>query len=403
MKYSLLTSLLLLPLVMFSQTEYRVVMPRADGYPVVFNMTIKQEKNKPVWIIRNDVERLRVDSIRMKGDSLFVDMPFFDSRMAVSTKDKVLRGFWYKGTTTADLVMPLEATPGISWRFRPIEGDAAVNITGRYAVEFTRPDGSRRKSVAEFRQVKNRLTGTFLNPSGDYRYLEGIVTGDSLMLSCFDGSHAYYFGARLNKDRTIENGVYCSGPRYLEQWTAVPDADAKVEEAGAMMYLKDGEERLNFSFPDLDSNMVSINDERYKNKVVVLQLMGSWCPNCMDETAFLSNWYRKNRDRGVEVIGLAYEYSLDFRKAERTLRKFQQRYQVEYPFLVTGVITSDSLRTEKTLPQFTPIKAFPTTIFIGRDGKVKNVHPGFFGPGTGEHHQEYIREFNATIDKLLAE
>jgi thiol-disulfide isomerase/thioredoxin len=403
MVYRMMTVLLCLPSLLFSQTEYRVVMPRSDGYPVVFNMTVQQEKNKPVWIIRNDTERLRVDSIRPIGDSLFIDMPFFDSRMMISTKEKVLRGYWYKGTTTADLVMPVEATPGIRWRFQPVKGDARMNISGRYAVEFTRPDGTKRRSVAEFRQEKNRLTGTFLNPSGDYRFLEGIVTGDSLMLSCFDGSHAYYFGARIRTDGSLDSGVYCSGPKYMETWTAVKDAEAAVDDSNAMMYLKEGEERLDFRFPDLDSNMVSINDDRYRNKVVVLQLMGSWCPNCMDETAFLSSWYKKNRDRGVEVIALAYEYSPDFRKAERILRKFQQRHQVEYPFLVTGVITSDPLRTEKTLPQLTPIKAFPTTIFLGKDGKVKKIHPGFFGPGTGVYHEEYIREFNATIDKLLAE
>jgi len=121
----------------------------------------------------------------------------------------------------------------------------------------------------------------------------------------------------------------------------------------------------------------------------------------MDETAFLSEYYSKNKHRGLEVIGLAYEYSTDFHKAEKTLRKFQTRYQVEYPFLNTGVKTSDSLRTEKTLPQLTPIKAFPTTIFIGKDGKVQEIHPGFEGPGTGKHHEEYKKWFYATVDEML--
>ena len=386
----------------YGQTPYRVVMPREDGVPIVFNMGVDYEKGKMVWTIRNAAEKLRVDSIRECGDSIMVDMPFFDSRMSVIIgPDKMMKGFWYKGTTSADLVMPIVGTPGIKWRFEPVRGDASVNVSGRYAVQFTRPDGSKRKAVAEFRQDKNWITGTFLNPSGDYRFLEGIVTGDSVMLSCFDGSHAYYFGARAGKDGKIENGIFCSGPKYLEPWFAVKDPNAAVESSGAMMYLKEGEERLNFRFPDLDSNMVSINDKRFRNKVVVIQLMGSWCPNCMDETAFLSEFHKKNRQRGVEVIGLAYEYSSDFRKAEKTLRKFQQRHQVEYPFLNTGVTTNDSLRTEKTLPQLTPIKAFPTTIFLGKDGKVKKIHPGFEGPGSGEHHEQFKKEFYATIDELL--
>ncbi|MFN5937440.1 MAG: TlpA disulfide reductase family protein, partial [Sphingobacteriales bacterium] len=151
----------------------------------------------------------------------------------------------------------------------------------------------------------------------------------------------------------------------------------------------------------LDSTIVSIRDDRFKGKVVVVQLMGSWCPNCMDETAFLSTWYKQNKQRGVEVVALAYEYSADFHKAAQTLKKFQQRHQVEYPMLNTGVTSSDPQRTEKTLPQFTPIKVFPTTIFIGKDGRVKKVHAGFSGPGTGSHYEEFKKEFNLTIDQLL--
>jgi len=396
------TLVLLSSVASLAQKPYRVELAREDGVPIVFNMTTRLVNGIPVWEITNASEKLRVDSIRRSGDSLLVEMPFFDSRMtARELPGGVITGYWFKGTTGADAIMPFKATPGITTRFEAIEGAAVRNISGRYAVSFVRPDGSIRKSVAEFSQKGNRLTGTFLNPSGDYRFLEGIVTGDSLMLSCFDGSHAYYFGARVGDDGSLQNGIYCAGIRYKEPWTAVKNDAAKVYDSGAIMYLRDGEERLNFRFPDLDSNMVSINEERFRNKVVVIQIMGSWCPNCMDETAFLADWYKKNRNRGVEVIALAYEYTKDFRKAERSLRKFQQRHDVQYPMLNTGVLSADSLKTEKTLPQMTPIKAFPTTIFIGRDGKVKEVHPGFEGPGTGEYYEEFKKTFNATIERLL--
>jgi hypothetical protein len=121
----------------------------------------------------------------------------------------------------------------------------------------------------------------------------------------------------------------------------------------------------------------------------------------MDETAFLSEFYRNNKQRGVEVIGLAYEYSTDFERSRSSLRKFKDRFQVQYPLLITGVTVSDTLRTEKTLPQLTPIKAFPTTIFIGKDGKVAKIKAGFKGPGAGAYHEELKKEFTATIDQLL--
>jgi hypothetical protein len=121
----------------------------------------------------------------------------------------------------------------------------------------------------------------------------------------------------------------------------------------------------------------------------------------MDETAFLSEYYEKNRERGMEVIALAYEYSTDFDRARKSLLKFRQRYQVAYPMLITGVLSSDTLRTEKTLPELTPIRAFPTTIFIGRDGKVSKIHAGFSGPATGVHFDRYKRDFEETVTGLL--
>lgn len=78
----------------------------------------------------------------------------------------------------------------------------------------------------------------------------------------------------------------------------------------------------------------------------------------MDETAFLSNYYRENKNRGVEVIALGYEYSTDFVRSVKSLKKFQERFDVQYPMLITGVKVTDSHRTEKTLPQVTPIRFF---------------------------------------------
>ncbi len=343
-----------------NRTPYRVALLREDGHEIVFTMTDSMANGRHKWVIRNAGERITVDSIVRKGDSLFVEMPLFESRMRLHVSaDKTMKGTWTRAITSGIAEMPVTATPGITYRFPPLKGNAAKNISGRYAVEFTRKDGGTRKAVAEFRQQGNNVTGTFLNPSGDYRFLEGIVTGDSLMISCFDGAHAYFFGATINKDGSLRNGVFYSLVRSSEEWTARKDPKAKIDETRASVYLRDGEERLNFSFPDLDSNIVSINDPRFKNKVVVVQVMGSWCPNCMDETAFLSDYYKKNRERGVEVVGLAYEYSTNFRRSANSLRKFQKRYEVDYPILVTGVTTIDTLKTAKDASATDRIEKFP--------------------------------------------
>jgi hypothetical protein len=123
----------------------------------------------------------------------------------------------------------------------------------------------------------------------------------------------------------------------------------------------------------------------------------------MDETAYLSNYYAANRNRGVEVVALAYEASTDFARSQRSLRKFQQKFNVQYPMLITGVTSGDSLNAAKTLPEIGSIVAFPTTLFIGRDGLLKKIHTGFFGPGSGTHYEEFKDEFEATVNSLLRE
>lgn len=123
----------------------------------------------------------------------------------------------------------------------------------------------------------------------------------------------------------------------------------------------------------------------------------------MDETAFLSDYYNRNHNKGVEIIGLAYERTADYAESKAALIPFQQRFKVQYPILITGVEVSDKQRTEKTLPQLESIKAFPTSIIIDKKGNVRKIHSGFNGPGTGEHFTEFKKEFEETIGELLGE
>ncbi|MEY3687847.1 MAG: hypothetical protein RIR84_688, partial [Bacteroidota bacterium] len=245
--------------------------------------------------------------------------------------------------------------------------------------------------------------GSILTTTGDYRFLEGVANGDSLVMSTFDGTHAFYFSAAISKEGALVNGVFASGATSLETWNATRDANIELDETNVLMRVKEPAQPLNFSFPDLDGKMVSINDLRFKNKVVVIQIMGSWCPNCMDETAFLSKYYNEHPSMGVEVIGLAYEYSTDFEKARTSLMRFKNKFNVQYPMLITGVTSNDPLRTEKTLPQMTSIRAFPSMIILGKDGQVKKTHAGYSGPATGVHHEKFKHEFDELIKKLVKE
>jgi peroxiredoxin len=379
---------------------WKAQLSRNDGNTIPFSFEWKMEHGKPVWIIRNATERIKVTDITVTGDSIFVQMPVFESQFRVKKINDGLEGVWIKGGAVRTTVLPFNAKPGDK-RFTKAAKNHQ-NISGRWAVSFANSKTNER-SVAEFQQSGNRLTGTFLNASGDYRYLEGMVSGDSLFLSGFDGSHSFLFTAAITSADKISGGIFYSGAIYKEAWTAIKDPAAKVPQESVAMYVKPGEEKLHFSFRSLEGNTVSINDGRFKNKVVVIQLMGSWCPNCMDETAFLSEYYNKNRHRGVEVIALAYEYSSNWERSSKSLQKFKDRYDVQYTILNTEVTVTDSLRTEKTLPELTPIKFFPSSIILDKKGKIRKLDTGFNGPATGIHHIQYKKEFEETIDALLAE
>jgi len=380
---------------------WKLELMRKDGIAIPFNFEVTSSNGKKILFIRNGEERIKVDQVEMRSDSIFIQMPVFESGFKGRLlKDGSIEGNWVKGTSSADQVVHFIATPGLKERM-VVTKKPAANISGRWAANFVSTDSNERFAVAEFKQTGSKLIGTFLTTTGDYRYLEGEVNADSLLLSTFDGSHAYLFKSKIISADSLANGYYYSGARFKQKWSARKNARARIPEYASAVYLRKGEDRLHFSFPDLDGKIVSINDARFKNKVVVVQIMGSWCPNCMDETKFLSDYYMKNRSRGVEVVSLAYEYSSDFQRSQKSLMKFRDRFNVQYPMLITGAKTNDSLRTEKTLPEITPIKMFPTTIFIGRDGTVKKIDTGFNGPGTGEHYEEFKKKFEEIIESLL--
>lgn len=377
-------------------------MQRKDSNNIVFNFELEMQNKQPVLYVINAAERIKVDSIRVVNDSAFVKMPVFESSFKVALKQNKWEGIWIKGTAGAEQMMPFYAERKAT-RFDVSNITTSINISGRWAVNFASDKSSTAMSIAEFKQTGNQLTGTFLTPTGDYRFQQGVVDGNQLKLSGFDGGHAYLFTADITNANTITNGKFYSGPRYAEDWSAIKNAKATVKQDVAAMFVKPGEERLNFTFKDIDSRQVSINDERFKNKVVIVQLMGSWCPNCMDETAFLSDFYNKNKQRGIEIVALAYEYTTDFNRSQQSIRKFQQRFNVQYPILITGVTVGDTLRTEKTLPQVTKIRVFPSSIILDKKGKIRKLDTGFYGPGTGEHYEAYKEDFYKTIDELLKE
>jgi len=386
----------------FRSGQWRGILQRNDGHDIVFNFEVLDSGGKQVIYIRNAGERLLVDDVTRSGDSILIHLPFYESQLrARVTADGNLEGVWLRHLASDWQTVPFKAFYGEDYRFATDNAVANSSLAGRWAAMFRTSDGKDSTfRVGEFKQDGSHITGTFLDAGGDLRYLEGIVTGDSLELSCFDGTHAYFFTARIAGNE-LTGGQYYAGATGHETWTAVKDENAKLEDQFAMTHWKK-DLPFTFTFKDIDGHEVSLSDPRFSGKVVLVQIMGSWCPNCMDETRFLSGFYDQYKSKGVEVVALAYERSTDFVRSQTSLRTFQQRFQVKYPMLITGVALGDPQRAEKSLPQLESIVNFPTTIFVGKSGHIEKIHTGFSGPGTGEHYEQQKQEIYTIVNDLLA-
>lgn len=378
---------------------WRATLTTDSGEEIPFNFEVGSEDGASYIEIINGDNRLRVDEITLKGDSVNFLMPFFDSEFKSRLQGNSLTGSWIKHLADRDAVMPFRAVHGVNYRFVESPEAPAVNLSGRWAAGFVR-EGDTLSAIGEFSQEGNRLTGTFITPYGDYRFLEGVVSGKQVLLSAFDGGYATLFTARVADDSTLTAGMFYSGRSGVRTWTAYQDPTAELPDANSLTYLAEGYEKLDFTYMNLEGDSVSLGDEKFQGKVVVVQFFGSWCPNCLDETRFLSDFHKQYRDKGFEVIGLAYERTTDMELNKRLVRRMTDRFDVEYEMLLTGYTSSE---VEESMPSLRNFMAFPTTIVLDRRGEVRQVHTGFKGPGTGAHYEIYVDEFTRLINGLLEE
>lgn len=375
---------------------WRAVLSLPDG-ELPFNFELKENNHQVVMTIINGEEKIVVDEISQSADSLFIRLPLFDAEIRVKILEKTMSGDFINYSRKTNQRISFRAEQGISYRFKEQTQEVLPNRSGRWETNFSPGIADSSKAIGVFYQKENGVvTGTFLTPSGDYRFLEGCVTRDSLFLSCFDGSHAFLFMARVSENEM--NGVFLSGNHSKENFTAIKNEKYTLPDPYTLTFLKKGYDRLDFSLPDLDSNLVSLKDDRFKNKVVLVQIMGSWCPNCMDESAFFSKVYNQYHAKGLEIVGIAFEKTVDFSKSVSNVQRLRDKYRITYPLLIAK---RDSVA--QTLPMIGKIMGYPTTIYIDKKGMVRKIYTGFSGPATGNEYMKYKEDFGRLVEKLLLE
>ncbi len=379
---------------------YRAVLS-VPGGDLPFGLALEQQGAAVVGYLINGPERLALNEVKITGSHLEILMPGYENRLVADADGASLHGeIVLDKLGGKQQHVPLRAQLGQDYRFFAAAATDNADVSGRWSVTFVDDAGVAEKDVGEFTQSHDVVTGTILTDTGDHRYLAGQVHGDELDLSTFDGAHVFLYKAKLAPDGGLV-GDFWSGLAYHEKLTAKRDANAALPNAYSLTSMRGASQHFDFAFPDLAGNMVSSKDPQFKNKVMIVALAGSWCPNCHDEAAFLEPLYREYRAKGVEIVSLMFEHFGDFPHAAEASQRFRQHYGIDYTTLIAGI--SDKDDAAKKLPMLDRVYAFPTTIFIDKKGVVRKIHTGFSGPATGEHYTEFAAEVRDTLNQLLAE
>ncbi len=376
-----------------------IITAQGQDIPFLFHVI---EENGALRIELEDGETpLIIDSLQVKTDSVIFDLHIFDATIKAKIGQDELSGIFVKNYAQ-DYILPFKASFGETDRF--IEKTNTTGFDGKWETIFTKKDGSQYPGIGVFRTEGDITKGTFMTKTGDYRFLEGYALHDTLNLFTFDGNHLYKFRATKLNDSIIK-GEFWSGKTGYYTFTSKRNNLAELPDPEKLTYLKQGFDRIEFKFPSIGGDSISLNDKKYQNKVIILQVLGTWCPNCMDETKFLAQWYRKNRKNDVAIIGLAYEnkkqgvFDLDY--AISRVQNMKKQLNADYDFVIAG--ESNAKSASESLPMLNKIISFPTTIIIDKQGKVRKIHTGFNGPATGKLYDDFVHEFDQFINTLIQE
>jgi peroxiredoxin len=363
-----------------------------NGNEIPFRMEFSQNAAAVTGNFFNGDERVPSTAGQIEGGALRLNFDSYASRLEATFKDGVLEGRYGRDARW----YPFRAHRAAA--SAPPSAAGVPNIDGLWEIPTTSAKG---ESAWHFivRQKGAELSAAILRVDGDTGALTGAWRDGKFVLSHFSGARPNLLEITPAADGTlkiVQNGR--TSLVALRPASARAQGLAEPTDPFHHTGVKDPSQPLTFAFPDLDGRTVSLSDARFRGKVVVVAISGSWCPNCHDEAPFLEELYRQYRAQGLEVVALSFEEGEQLKSLAR-LRAFIKRYEIDYTVLVPG---EPSQLAEK-LPQGQNLNSWPTTFFLDRDGRVRGVHAGFAGRASGEFYTQTRHEITELLERLLAE
>jgi thiol-disulfide isomerase/thioredoxin len=354
----------------------------------------------------NGDERTTSTSGSFDGSTLNLRYDFYDAGLQATIDGDNLRGTFDRQWRQQILKRELSAKRSESGtRATSNSVGANADLSGEWVM---RVGEAPKQSFwrAAFQQKDGEVQGTIIPVSGDWGRITGTFENNQLTLYRFDGINSRLFRATLSPDGRLE-GMVDLGLFDPKRKVIAERLDNRNKEIVASLpdpinyaRMSNPAEPLRFSFQDLDGKMISFTDDRFNNKVIVVSITGSWCPNCYEETPLMQEFYERYRAQGLEVLALAFEYTGDTARDLEQVKIFAKRHNVTFPMLLAGSTEEGDI--QRKLPQLVNFGGYPTTIFIGRDGLVKRIHTGFEGKATGERFLRLRAEYEELIKELLA-
>ena len=378
-------------------TYYRGSLTTPGGDLIFFFTIDNNVSGEPVkYTLENGVETI-AGLCSKKGDSIVMSSPIFNTEIvALFNNDKSqLNGKWYDRSRVGNYYLPFSAVFVKENVYKPGLTTPVADISGRYDAKFIDGDVID-NTVGIFKQEGNKLSGTFLTTTGDYRMLNGYVSGDDFYLTAFDGSHAFLFKGKILDNKTLA-GYFYSGIHFQSPFIASLNPQAALPDPKSLTYLKEGYSKIAFSFPDETGKVVTLEDAQFKDKAVIILITGSWCPNCMDETSYMKEIEEKYKGKPVAIVALSFERQTDAVSFAKNINRIKQHFGVHYPFLNAGLPKTAS----EALPMLNKVMGFPTTIILNKQHDVVEISTGFNGPATGDLFVLYQQSFEKMLDELI--
>jgi thiol-disulfide isomerase/thioredoxin len=336
-------------------------------------------------VFMNGDERVLMRSVSGGGYSVPVFGGALVGEWIGEGAERIWRGDWVDSLRIKEYRVPLEIAPIKNKIVR--DGNAENSVWDT--------DLGKLKMV----QRGDSIAATFLTSTGDYRYQAGEINPETsrFKIGNFDGIHLFSFEGTITQD-SITNGVFKSGTHYTTNWSGVRSTTNRVDWIATQAWNPQSNvfiEGVNSGGETEVWTRERLGESGYK--VLVVDVMGTWCPNCMDEARLLMDLCEDYPE--MIVVSMAFERSVGEEALER-IADFIEEMKLPWEVLLGGI--ANKRIADSTLSFMGGVKSFPTTAFIPVEGDPV-IHSGFSGPATGESYEEEVVFFRSTIESLIRE